>query len=174
MVDLRLSLENVEDYAWLDLDESKNESVDWREHPSLIPHIPELLGAALAIVAAIIGSIYFIDRLIEQPRLFAIPVIVIIASLLGAASIYIRVKSTFYVITSERVVKKEGLPYINTTTKKSKLDKVQNPTLKQGFIQKRFDLGDVHLATAGTGEVEMHMFNVPGPQEPETLLTQRS
>lgn len=174
MVDLRLSLDNIEDYAWMNIDESEDEEVIWKAHPSLIPHIPQFIVGVFAILAAIGGSIYFLDRIIEQPRLIAIPILVLLSSVVGMALVYVRVKSTFYVLTTEKIVKKTGVPYIRTHTLKTQLDKVQNPHLKQGFMEKIFGLGDIHIATAGTSEIEMHLLSVPGPQRPETEIDERS
>lgn len=54
---------------------------------------------------------------------------------------------TIYTLTDEAVHVEMGI--LNKTTKKTPLKKIQDVILKQSFIQKQFNVGDLFLESAG-------------------------
>ncbi|WP_435345863.1 PH domain-containing protein [Haloarchaeobius sp. HRN-SO-5] len=91
---------------------------------------------------------------------------------LGAVGVgayaYVLYQSVVYVITSEKVYRRRGLLHKSIDT--IRLDRIQNVTFTQTFLQRLVDCGDMKLDTAGSGKAEMRFRSVPDPSYINGLL----
>lgn len=147
---------------WLDL--GPDEEVLWAGHPSFVPYLGGFaLGAAL-IVAGVAGAI-----LLGEFAL--VGVLGIAAGLAVAGWTYYRRISTGYVITTAEVYHKEGLIARDVT--QIRYERVQNTSFSQTVLERTLSYGDVIITSAGTGEVEITLHNVPNPERLKRLLSEQ-
>lgn len=147
---------------WLDL--GPDEEVLWAGHPSFVPYLGGFaLGAAL-IVAGVAGAI-----LLGEFAL--VGVLGIAAGLAVAGWTYYRRISTGYVITTAEVYHKEGLIARGVT--QIRYERIQNTSFSQTVLERTLSYGDVIITSAGTGEVEITLHNVPNPERLKRLLSEQ-
>lgn len=147
---------------WLQLGD--DEGVLWAGHPSIVPYLAHfLLGAAL-VVGGTAGV-----ALMDEFGLLA--VIVVMIGFLIAGSAHYRRISTSYVLTTTGVYHKEGL--ISRDVTRIRYDRVQNTSFSQSIPERLLSYGDVVITSAGTGEIEIMLHNVPDPTRIKGLLAEQ-
>lgn len=170
MVDLKLTLDNVENYDWMNLEE--DEEVKFRAHPSIIPHIPEFLFSGLAIIAAFAVPIlipqYFEFELTLLQQV-GIGAFLFIGATLGAVGTYLKVKSTFYVFTDDKIVRKRHI--FRVQSQETPYEKVQNFEYNQSIPERIINIGTVSIWTAGSGGKEYQLDDVPNPKKANKILS---
>lgn len=167
MLSIEFALENIEEYDWMTLGD--DEKIEWRSHPSILPSLKDIgFGIAISLASLILG-VRFSELLVQQdPLLLLVPVIGFFGGIAIALYQYALVKSTFFVITNKKFVRKDNIFAIET--QKIPTSKIQNKDYSQTVIQKILNIGDLSIMTAGTGGVETTMVNVPNPKEPYEYL----
>lgn len=167
MFSLNFALDKVEEYDWLTLGE--DEEIEWRSHPSPVPHAIDI-GVAIAIsIASVFIAFNYGSFLTEQhPLLILLPVFTFFGGIGIALFEYALVKSTFFVITNKKFVRKDNIVAIST--QKIPTEKIQNKDYSQKLWQKIFNIGDLTIYTAGTGTAETVLRNVPNPKKPYEYL----
>ncbi|MFC7158100.1 PH domain-containing protein, partial [Halomarina halobia] len=113
-----------------------NEQVVWSGHPSLYPAALSLVAGA---VLFLLGPVSF--ALLPEPWSL-IGIGLLLAGIAVALVTYFRHRSTRYVITSNEVYEKRGLLSRQVTS--LRMDRVQNTTYEQSFLQRLLSYGDVH------------------------------
>lgn len=147
---------------WLDL--GSDEEVLWAGHPSVVPYLGGFaLGAAL-VVGGVVWAVLFGEYAL-------VGVIAIAAGLAVAGWTYYRRISTGYVITTAEVYHKEGLIARDVT--QIRYERVQNTSFSQSVLERTLSYGDVIITSAGTGEVEITLHNVPNPERLKRLLSEQ-
>lgn len=170
MVDLKLTLKNIEEYDWMNLEE--DEEVLWKSHPSIIPKIPELIFAGIAVIAAFAVPIMlpeyleFEMTLLQKVGLWAF---LFIGAILGGVVTYLRVKSTFYVFTDDKVVRKRHI--FRVKSQETPYEKVQNFEYNQSLLERIINIGEVSIWTAGSGGKEYQLDEIPNPKKPNKILS---
>ncbi|MFC7156711.1 PH domain-containing protein [Halomarina halobia] len=142
-----------------------NEQVVWSGHPSLYPAALSLVAGA---VLFLLGPVSF--ALLPEPWSL-IGIGLLLAGIAVALVTYFRHRSTRYVITSNEVYEKRGLLSRQVTS--LRMDRVQNTTYEQSFLQRLLSYGDVHIDTAGSGGTEIVFHNVTDPQEVSQLISRQ-
>lgn len=167
MPDFNFGLENVEDYYWLTIDE--DEEIQWVSHPTLLPEIPTIIMGILISIVSVIGGILFFSELQSiHERGFLLPIATFFVGVAAVIIPYARTKSTFYVITTDKFVRKDKIFGLKKQSKP--LSKINDVNTDQGFIQQQLKFGTVYIATAGTDGFETELTNVPNPEVPDSLL----
>lgn len=147
---------------WLDL--GPDEEVLWAGHPSVVPYLGAfVLGAAL-VVAGAVGM-----ALLGEYAIVGVAGIALGLAVIGSA--YYRRISTGYVITTAEVYHKEGLIARDVT--QIRYERIQNTSFSQSVLERALSYGDVVITSAGTGEVEIVLRNVPDPAELKRLLSEQ-
>lgn len=147
---------------WLDL--GPDEELLWAGHPSVVPYLGAFaLGAAL-IVAGAVGMALLGEYAI-------VGVAGIAAGIATAGWAYYRRISTGYVITTAEVYHKEGIVARDVT--QIRYERIQNTSFSQSVFERALSYGDVVITSAGTGEVEIVLKNVPDPAELKRLLSEQ-
>lgn len=170
MVDLNLTLENVEAYDWMNLEEE--EQIMFRAHPSIIPHIPEFIFSALAMIAAFAVPILipqyfeFEMTLLQQVGIGAF---LFFGAALGAIGTYLRIKSTFYVFTDDKIVVKKHI--FRVDSQETPYDKVQNFEYTQSIVERIINIGTVSVWTAGSGGKEYQLDDIPNPKKANKIIS---
>jgi uncharacterized membrane protein YdbT with pleckstrin-like domain len=82
-------------------------------------------------------------------------------------------RNDLYVITDDRAIDIEKVPFIREHRREASLDKIQDVRyLQEGFVATRFDFGDVRLETAG-GIGEFTFDSVPHPKQVQIEIFNR-
>ena len=151
---------------WMTL--SEDEQIVWLGSPSLLLATGSLFRGLLVVVAgiALYGILLFANVEFPWVALLLIP-----AGLLLMVYAYVRHRSTRYAITTNEVYRKEGLLSRQVTS--LRVDRIQNTSYKQSFLERLLSYGDVHIDTAGTGGTEIIFEGVSNPQEVSGLLTEQ-
>lgn len=147
---------------WLDL--GPDEEVLWAGHPSVVPYLGAFVLGAVLIVAGAVGMALLGEYAI-------VGVAGIAAGIAVAGLAYYRRISTGYVITTAEVYHKEGLIARDVT--QIRYERVQNTSFSQSILERALSYGDVIITSAGTGEVEIVLRNVPDPAELKRLLSEQ-
>lgn len=151
---------------WVTLGEG--EEIVWSGSPSLIVIAGSLVGGLLLIMVGIVlyGFVLPQDFEFRWVAWLLLPLGMLVA---GAA--YVRHRSTRYVVTTNEVYRKTGLLSRQVTS--LRLDRIQNTSFEQSFLERLLSFGDVHVDTAGTGGTEITFEAVANPQEVSGLLTEQ-
>lgn len=167
MFSLNFALDKIEEYDWMTLGE--DEEIEWRSHPSPIPHLKDIVvGIAISIVSVFIAINYGAFLTEQHELLVFLPVFTFFGGIGIALYEYAMVKSTFFVITNKKFVRKDNI--IAISTQKIPTKKIQNKDYEQKLWQKAFNIGDLTIYTAGTGTAETVLRNVPDPKTPYEYL----
>ena len=169
MVDLNLTLEDIAQYDWMNLEEG--EEIQLRAHPSIIPHLPQIGIGLIAILAGfVIPIFYWVDFLPQELKYKAgFTIALFIFGSLMIISIYLRVKSTFFVFTDDKLVRKRHIFRIDT--RETPYSKVQDFEYKQSIAQRILNIGIVSIWTAGSSGKEFQMNDVPNPKKANKILS---
>lgn len=168
MVSLNLSLENVEDYDWMALEEG--EEIKYRTHPSIIPHIGEFIFSLGVIIASVAFPFLYGDVIgLELRFKLAIAFIGFILGTLTGVGQYLRIKSTFYVFTDDKFVKKKHIFRIDKS--EAPYNKVQNFDYTQSLLDRVLNIGTVSVWTAGSSGKEYTFSDIPNPKKASKILS---
>lgn len=153
--------QDIHNAGWLTL--SRDEQILWWGHPSLIPHMPVIFTSILAVIFGIAAT-------------FALdfgytPLLLVPAGIIGAVSDYLRVITTFYVVTDDKVVKKVGV--IRRDTLEVRYENIEHCRAMQNIGERLLSYGDIELATAGTGLAEVILDDVREPRRVTNLINQK-
>ena len=155
--------QDIRNAQWLTL--SRDEEILWWGHPSLVPHIPVIAASLLAAVVGIASMFMFYD-MVGYKGLIFVPL-----GLVGAAIDYIKIITTFYVVTSDKVVCKKGV--IRRDTIEMRYENIEHVNARQTILERIIGFGDIDLATAGTGENEATLDNVRQPRQVTQTINQQ-
>lgn len=168
MVSLNLTLENVEDYEWMNLED--DEEIEWRGHPSIIPHIPSFIVGFIVIGVAFAVPILYGDLFPELWHKVAFTGVLFIASTLGMVATYLRVKSTFYIFTNDKVVRKRNI--FRTQHRETPYNKIQDFEYEyESILTRILNIGVVSIWTAASDGKEYRFKDVPNPDNPNKILS---
>ncbi len=81
---------------------------------------------------------------------------------------YVGVMGTTLIITNERCTLRRGI--LSRHTNEVRHDTVRNIRISQTLGQRLFNVGDVSIASAGSGEVEIEVRGVPSPNYIKRLI----
>lgn len=151
---------------WVTLGEG--EEIVWSDSPSLIVIAGSLVGGLLLMTVGVVlyGFVLPQDFEFRWVAWLLLPLGMLVA---GAA--YVRHRSTRYVVTTNEVYRKTGLLSRQVTS--LRLDRIQNTSFEQSFLERLLSFGDVHVDTAGSGGTEITFESVENPQEVSGLLTEQ-
>ena len=113
----------------------------------------------------VVGFLLFKDIL----RLLSIIPVAIGISFITRA--YLSHWSVYYILTTEEVYKKTGL--LSRSVINIRLDRIQNTSFTQSFIERIMKYGTIEIDTAGTGGTELVLYAVPKPEEVNGQLTEQ-
>ncbi len=141
---------------------SPGEQVIFQGHPSwrsiLAFYLKGLLiGAIVAVIAALIGDGFLVPFLII---LIALGISVLIG--------FIRRVATVYTITNRRLNIKRGI--FARDIQETRLERVQNVNYRQTVFQRLLNVGDVDFDTAASDADNLFVFN--GVADPQDVVTQ--
>lgn len=150
---------------WLHL--TDDETILWKGHPSLYLSAPSIFLGCLLVVGGL-GSMAWIPR---GSLFWWIGPILGIGGIALLGFTYLRWRSQWYVLTTEEVYKKSGL--ISTDVVQIRLDRIQNTTFSQSFLDKLLAHGDVTIYTSGSSTIDLTLKDIPQPQTVNRLLTEQ-
>jgi membrane protein YdbS with pleckstrin-like domain len=81
-------------------------------------------------------------------------VLAVVPDILAFVAIHLRFDTTWYVMTDRSLRIRRGIWIIHETT--ITFENVQNVKIKQGPVQRAFDISNIIVETAGAGESEKH------------------
>lgn len=153
---------------WLDL--SKNERKLVHTHPSKWVLIKQVLASLCMIVLIVAISLqdFATEVQIGQLQLRTILLFGIPVALLLPAAAQVKRLSTHYVITDNNIWAKEKI--IARDVDPTVRSRVQGVSYSQSYLDRLLDKGDVRIETAGTGDVDTVLREVPNPQEIAMLV----
>lgn len=155
---------------WLHL--TDEEEIRWASHPSLYTIASSLVVATvLVIVGAGLAGVAFSfaeGRAVPNWVGFA-PLTLTLYGVIQGAKTYVHWHHHVYVITDEAVYVKYGL--ISRSITQVPIERVQNSSFEQSFLQRLLSYGDVHVFTAGSSTEELTLEDVPNPEEVSETLT---
>lgn len=146
---------------WVHL--TPDETILWAGHPSLVPYLPSILLG----VGTIIAGIVVLELFAMAAVAFVLAVVGL--GLVGAA--YLRRISTGYVITSQELYHKRGI--VSRDVTQIRFERVQNTAFNQTVTERLLSFGDIAIKTAGTGNVEMILEDIPNPERVNELVTRQ-
>jgi uncharacterized membrane protein YdbT with pleckstrin-like domain len=155
--------QDIHNAKWLPL--AEGETIAYWGNPSIIPHIPTFLTGVILLIIGVSAEILFYEY-IGWWGLTLIPLGITIGIL-----DYVRIISTFYVLTSEKVVYKRGILARNTI--KIRYEDIENVRAVQSTIEMIFNYGDIEIATAGTDKAEAYLDNVRHNEEVANIIEQQ-
>ncbi|HTQ80479.1 MAG TPA: PH domain-containing protein [Thermoanaerobaculia bacterium] len=124
------------------------EEILYRAHPSRIPLVLPLVGAALLVIA---GAVLAARALPENRLWFAIgfglPILLLLALALKR---YLKMISREYILTNQRLIQEEGL--VGKRSIDSYLGKINNIEHSQTFWGRLLGYGDLRIETANSAE----------------------
>lgn len=157
---------------WFTLRE--DETLDWYGHPSILPRLDNILGPLLLPIGGLlllfvidlpgmVGAEFAKYAYVIIGIIYVIIGIMFLMGFAGSLAAYLKVKWTYYVVTDERVVKKEVTPLLVTRD----WDKLEHADInytdpnQNKLYERLLGIGDIALASAGTGDAEMYLDDVP-------------
>lgn len=154
--------QDIHNAKWLPL--ADGESIKYWDNPSIIPHIPTFFTGVIILLIGISAEFLFYEY-IGWWGLLLIPLGIVI----GLVD-YLRIISTFYILTSEKIVYKRGI--LSRNTLKIRYEDIENVRALQSPIEMVFNFGDIEIATAGTDEAEAYLNNVKHNEKVSNLIEQ--
>ncbi|MFC5972368.1 PH domain-containing protein [Halomarina salina] len=145
-----------------------DEQVVWSGTPSLLLATGSLVAGVVVVLVglALYGFLLPNDFEFRWVAWLLIPL-----GMLFVGYAYVRHQSTRYVITTNEVYHKTGLFSRQVTS--LRLDRIQNTSFEQSFLERMLSFGDVHVDTAGSGGTEITFRAVSNPQQVSNLLTEQ-
>ena len=131
----------------------------WRSMPGF--HVKGLLGAVL--LGAIVGLISaLVDGHVQATWVIVAVLVVFVVSLVTGL---VRRLQTTYTVTTERLTIEQGL--MTRQLHETRLERVQNVSLRQSLIERALGVGTVDFDTAGSAAFD---FSFVGVAEPRRLV----
>lgn len=153
-----MSVASVPGWAKLGTDE---ETV-WTGRPS-----PYLVKYWIAVTAGVVlvglGALWLLPASWEW-----VGWLVVVGALVVAAYAYFLYRSVVYVVTTRKIYRKTGL--LRTDVDTVRLDRIQNVSFTQTFLQRLVGCGDMSIDTAGSSGTEIVFRSVPNPSHVNSLL----
>jgi uncharacterized membrane protein YdbT with pleckstrin-like domain len=149
--------------SWVTL--TSDERVIWKGHPS-IWLIGWLIILSLGITGLGIVGFVLLDDILQLLSL--IPIAIGVLFFIRA---YLSHWSVYYILTTDEVYKKTGL--LSRSVINIRLDRIQNTSFTQSFIERLMKYGTIEIDTAGTGGTELVLYAVPKPEEVNGRLTEQ-
>lgn len=140
-----------------------DEEIEWVGHPSFLPHIPPTL-LFIGVILIGFGSLF-----ISIPGAGLVPFALL--TTIGAGGILfeiLKVTRKYYIITNIRTIKKMGI--IRHRSVPVRYNNIEHVEHTRGYLEQLLQIGDVQIATAGTGGVEMYLDNVRDPKYVARLI----
>jgi len=142
---------------WGDLAEGERQV--WTGRPSVLLFARKLLIGLLIGIGSIVLAL-------NTPGRLSWRLLILLAGLPGwliIIGVVIWHQSIKYVVTTEEVYMKKGI-LLWKQTSSCRVNRVQNRTVSRSFVQGLLSVGDVELATAGTGTVDFVLKWIPDPE----------
>jgi uncharacterized membrane protein YdbT with pleckstrin-like domain len=149
--------------SWVTL--TPDERVIWKGHPSLWL-VGWLVIISLGIIVIGIGAFVLFDTILRL--LSIIPVVI---GLLIMFRAYLSHKSVYYVLTTQEIYKKSGI--LSRSVMNIRLDRIQNTSFTQSFLERFMKYGTIEIDTAGTGGTELILYAVSDPRHVNGLITEQ-
>lgn len=154
---------NTEVPSWVRLTEG--EQIVWSGRRSLWAFMLQLVIGSLVVVSGFFGLMFTGTYL----QLLSLGLIVV--GLLLYLSTTVNYLSVYYVLTNEEVYKKTGLLSRHVTN--LRLDRIQNTSYGQSFLERLLSYGTIRIHTAGTGGTEIILHDVTNPEAVNGHLTEQ-
>jgi len=150
-----------------DEDLMKDEQIQIIQYPAWYSEIKTIITAFISLGLASVSAYYLFTNTAEQ-YLYIIPGVFLAVSILLALDAWVAHKTILYAATSFRIIKKTGIfrkqidyvPY----------SKIQNVSLRKGFIGSVLDMGDILIDVAGSPNVEVKIHNINDPERFQRIL----
>ena len=84
---------------------------------------------------------------------------------------WLKCKSTQLTVTNEKVSLRKGI--LSKSLNEVRIDHVRNVQLRQGLIQRIFDIGWVGISSAGQGGLEIEVDGIPSPAKVKAIIDER-
>lgn len=130
---------------WLSMDEG--ERVEWMGEPELVSRANALFAGVLLLPLLGLGLLVIIPTVLQ-------------------------VRNTDYVVTNQSLYAKRGV--LSTTIKSLELDRIQNTSFDQSFVEKLLGYGTVGVSTAGSDGTEMSFEAIGDAEEVRDLVRELS
>jgi len=154
--------------TWLDLGD--DETIQWQDTRRTMAIAPTALGAALFVVAGLVAAIV----LSSSELGLLVPVgglLVAVGALALVGWQLLAIRNTEYVLTNERLYRKDGVLSLAVTT--VDYETVQNVTYTQTITGRAFDHGTLAFDTAGGSGTELAFDDIDDPRPVENLVNER-
>lgn len=169
---------SVSNKPWIHLE--ADEKILWSSHPVIYPYIPHYLAGLILIGIGIWIQFFMGDlningfalSMVSEKIPNFIPIGSMVAGTAYVGYIYLVRTNTYYVITSKHLYSKRGI--LTVDPKHTKVVNVQNIDPYQSIINNLLGYGSVNVETAGTGDIDMRLNNVPRVNTFVSILTQQS
>lgn len=155
---------------WLHL--TDDEEIRWVSHPSRYTIAGSLAVAVVLVIvgAGLAGVVFSFAEGREVPNWAGFtPLVLTLYGVVRGAKTYVHWHHHVYVITDEAVYVKYGL--VSRSITQVPIERVQNSSFDQSFLQRLLSYGDVHVFTAGSSTKEVTLADVPDPEEVSETLT---
>jgi uncharacterized membrane protein YdbT with pleckstrin-like domain len=133
------------------------EEVVWTGQPR-VWRVWKAVAAAVVLVAGGVG-------VAAAAALSAGGTLAAVGAVLGVALVawsYLRVVNTDYVLTTDRVYRKQGI--LSERTRSVGLDRIQETTLSKDITGNLFDYGTVAISTAGSDGTDLALTDLEDPE----------
>ena len=160
---MKTTEEPIRQAEWLTLD--PDESVKGWSHPSIIKYLPFFLMAGALILSGL-----FIPFIIDTQYSILIGLGVIFMGGLLLIAEYARYVTIFYILTTERAIRKKGI--LSHDVRKIHYSEVQRTNKENPLIGRALNFGNVSFVTASPDDDDMDMSFVPSPNEVTSIYSQ--
>jgi uncharacterized membrane protein YdbT with pleckstrin-like domain len=126
---------------------SPGEQIAYRARLHWVLYATILGPVALAVGGAIAASL--MEEGVARSGVLMISSLALLASLLQALRIWIRMRNTEIVVTNRRIIYKTG--FVSRRSIEMNLDKVESVVVDQGIFGRLFDYGTVVIRGVGAG-----------------------
>jgi len=153
---------------WLDLDE--REAIQWRDTRRTMAIVPTALGALPFVLAGLFAAV----ALPSTDLGLVAPVgglLVAVGALALVGWQLLAIRSTEYVLTNERLYRRQGVLSLAVTT--VDYETIQNVTYTQTVTGRLFDHGSLAFDTAGGSGTELTFDDIDDPRPVEGLVNER-
>lgn len=146
----------------------ENENILLREHPTQLLAFPFYFGAALIAISLAVLSGYLALYPTGYSGIWYFPLIGVgIVGLVTTVKYFI-VRTKEYVITSERLLVREGI--FNRTTEEMELYRIRDWSVVKPFWLRLFNRGHVRLITTDASAPKLEISGVAAPERIREIL----
>lgn len=85
---------------------------------------------------------------------------------------WLRSKCTTLTVTDRKVILRKGI--LSKNLNEVRHEHVRNVQMRQGLLQRLFDVGWIGVSTAGQGGLEIEVDGIPSPGTVKSLIDQRT